>query len=87
MGLDNGHCQLLIFSKKGFPKAKIAFFLLFLRFYLVISKKSSTFALAFGLGSAVWSIKHNFFARCSAVAGCVKGDEGEMGEWLKPPVC
>ena len=18
---------------------------------------------------------------------CVKGDEGEMGEWLKPPVC
>ena len=45
-----------------------------------MSKKSSTFALAFGLGSAVWSIKHNFFARCSAVAECVKGDEGEMGE-------
>ena len=50
-------------------------------------KKSSMFALAFGLGSGVWSIKHNFFARCSAVAECVKGDEGEMGEWLKPPVC
>ena len=73
--------------KKGLKKAKIAFFLLFLRFFLVISKKSSTFALAFGLESAVLSIKRNFFARCSAVAGCVKGDEGEMGEWLKPPVC